>query len=109
MDQAESSRKELIISKEKWNNTLLSLRHLWREMSLLYSSGRSGKYEYLPKCAAACLIAGETLELYDGDANMLNVEWVTAIFKNLGIFTASKSEFSFCLSWESKVVENQHC
>ncbi|KAK2703995.1 hypothetical protein QYM36_017677, partial [Artemia franciscana] len=83
LNRIESRRKCLLRVKEKQNNVVLSLCHLWREISLLYSSGKSEEFEYLPQRAASCLIAGETLELYDGDANMLNVEWITAVFKSL--------------------------
>ncbi|XP_065575282.1 uncharacterized protein LOC136036875 isoform X3 [Artemia franciscana] len=79
----ESIRKEYLNAKEKRNNAHFSLRHLWREVSLLYSSGVSRNFNHIPQMAAACLVAGETLELYDGDANMLNDDWVSAIFKNL--------------------------
>ena len=80
-------------AKEKRNYALLSLRHLWREVSLFYSSGKCADLEYLPHLAASCLIAGETLELYDGDANMLNVDWIGAIFKNLSSLLPNKRIF----------------
>ena len=35
----------------------------------------------------------KTLELYDGDANMLNVEWISAIFKNLESLLPKKRVF----------------
>ncbi|KAK2703087.1 hypothetical protein QYM36_018370 [Artemia franciscana] len=92
-EQVELSRKELTVAKKKWNNAALSLRHLWREISLLYSSGNREEFEDLPKRAAFYLIAGETLELYDGDANMLNVEWISAIFKDLESLLPKKRVF----------------
>ncbi|KAK2706350.1 interferon-induced very large GTPase 1-like [Artemia franciscana] len=91
--QVELSRKELTVAKENRNNAVLSLRHLWREISLFYSSGNSGEFEDLPQRAAFYLIGGETLELYDGDANMLNVEWIAAIFKNLESLLPQKQIF----------------
>ncbi|XP_065574668.1 interferon-induced very large GTPase 1-like [Artemia franciscana] len=92
-NQKESYRKDLLAAKEKRNYALLSLRHLWREVSLFYSSGKCADLEYLPHIAASCLIAGETLELYDGDANMLNVDWIGAIFKNLSSLLPNKRIF----------------
>ncbi|KAK2705846.1 hypothetical protein QYM36_016004 [Artemia franciscana] len=91
--QEELSRKELTVAKENRNNFVLSLRHLWREISLFYSSGNSGEFEDLPQRAAFYLIGGETLEFYDGDANMLNVEWIAAIFKNLEYLLPQKRIF----------------
>ncbi|XP_065561123.1 interferon-induced very large GTPase 1-like [Artemia franciscana] len=91
--QIESKWKEYESAKQKRNYALLSLRHLWREVSLYYSAGQCGDLENLPHLAAACLIAGETLELYDGDANMLNVDWIGAIFKNLSSLLPSKRFF----------------
>ena len=58
-EQVELSRKELTVVKQKWNNAALSLRHLWREISLLYSSGNREEFEDLPKWAAFYLIAGK--------------------------------------------------
>ncbi|KAK2709411.1 hypothetical protein QYM36_013169 [Artemia franciscana] len=92
-NQKESYRKDFLAAKEKRNYALLSLRHLWREVSLFYSSGKCADLEYLPHLAASCLIAGETLELYDGDANMLNVDWIGAIFKNLSSLLPNKRIF----------------
>ncbi|XP_065574681.1 interferon-induced very large GTPase 1-like isoform X2 [Artemia franciscana] len=91
--QIESKWKEYESAKQKRNYALLSLRHLWREVSLYYSAGQCGDLENLPHLAAACLIAGETLELYDGDANMLNEDWIGAIFENLSSLLPSKRFF----------------
>ena len=77
-EQVELSRKESTVAKKKWNNAALSLCHLWREISWLYSSGNREEFEDLPKRTAFYLIAGETLEVYDGDANMLNVECISS-------------------------------
>ncbi|XP_065583796.1 interferon-induced very large GTPase 1-like [Artemia franciscana] len=92
-NEVEFNRKELLSAKEKRNYALLSLRHLWREVSLFYSAGKCGDFEHLPYLAASCLIAGETLELYDGDANMLNVDWIGAIFNNLSSLLPQKRIF----------------
>ncbi|XP_065561125.1 interferon-induced very large GTPase 1-like isoform X1 [Artemia franciscana] len=92
-NQKESYRKDLLAAKEKRNYALLSLHHLWREVSLFYSSGKYADLEYLPHLAASCLIAGETLELYDRDANILNVDWIGAIFKNLSSLLPNKRIF----------------
>ncbi|XP_065576708.1 uncharacterized protein LOC136037803 [Artemia franciscana] len=92
-DEIKYAKKELSKAIEKKDNAFLSIRHLWREASLLYSSGTNGELVHLPQMAASCLIAGETLELYDGDANMINVDWITEIFKNLTSLLPNKKIF----------------
>jgi hypothetical protein len=89
----ESFRKEYLNAKEKRNNAYFSQRHIWREVSLLYSSGVSRNFNHIPQMAAACLVAGETLELYDGDANMLNDDWVAAILENVSHILSNKRIF----------------
>ncbi|KAK2718413.1 hypothetical protein QYM36_005652 [Artemia franciscana] len=98
--QVELSRKELTVAKENRNNAVLSLCHLWREISLFYSLGTSGEFEDLPQRVAFYLIAGETLELYDGDANMLNVEWIATIFKILESLPPQKRIFALSVLGE---------
>ncbi|KAL3697375.1 hypothetical protein R1sor_011451 [Riccia sorocarpa] len=69
---------------EKLNLNNLGVEHLWRELSHLYvAEPRSRKYDNFPALAAQHLIDGLTLELMDGDAAMMNVEWVKAVMKVL--------------------------
>ena len=64
----------------------LGLEHLLRELGQVYeavqeSPMRANMYSRLPKLAAEILIDGYPLELMDGDAAHVPLEWVTAVLQ----------------------------
>ncbi|RUP50410.1 hypothetical protein BC936DRAFT_139201, partial [Jimgerdemannia flammicorona] len=69
-------------AKQSYNLTVVSLEHLWREVSHLYVA-EPNRYSLLPRLAAQHLIDGFALELMDGDAGMMNLPWIQAVLREL--------------------------
>ena len=73
-------QKELHEAKKKYNETVVSTEHIWREMSHIYASNHS-KYQSYTCLAAQHLIDGMCIELLDGDSNKINIPWIEAVLK----------------------------
>ena len=59
----------------------LNVEHLWRELSHLYteSEHKSTTIQKIPRLAAQHLLDGFPLELLDGDANMIRLDWIQIV------------------------------
>jgi hypothetical protein len=76
---------------------VLGIEHLWREFSHLYADmepeRRSPAIENIPRLAAQHLMDGFCLELLDGDSNIIRMEWIKEVLKQLGTLTEGKGIF----------------
>ena len=67
-------RKNLNEARTEFNEKVLSIEHLWRELSHLFTDVPSGKrtsaVSKVPHLAAQHLMDGFCIELLDGDSNM---------------------------------------
>ncbi len=63
----------------------LNVEHLWRELSHLYteSAHKSTTIQKIPRLAAQHLLDGFPLELLDGDANMIRLDWIQIVLSEL--------------------------
>lgn len=82
-DESFSNKQLFIAAKREYRESMLHIEHLWRELGHLFVACPR-KYNKLPKLAAQHLMDGFSLELLDGDANLINLEWVRAVFLELG-------------------------
>ncbi|CAF4930408.1 unnamed protein product, partial [Rotaria sp. Silwood1] len=64
------------------NNAIIASEHCWRELSHLYAANPK-RHCKLPKLASRFLQDGFNLELMDGDAAMINIEWIKAVLIQL--------------------------
>ncbi|CAF1110339.1 unnamed protein product, partial [Didymodactylos carnosus] len=69
-------------AKRLYASSALGIEHLWREICHLYASNPR-RYEKYPALAAQHLIDGFALELLDGDAGMLEQNWIKAVFAQI--------------------------
>lgn len=84
-------KEEMETLKKDIVNASLGLEHLFRELGQIYeaalinqeSSTYRDKLSRLPKVAAELLIDGYPLELMDGDAAHVPVQWVSAVMKEV--------------------------
>uniref|UniRef100_A0A673IYG7 Upregulator of cell proliferation n=1 Tax=Sinocyclocheilus rhinocerous TaxID=307959 RepID=A0A673IYG7_9TELE len=75
----------------KISNSSLGSEHFIREMGQLYEAAVShskheksqNQLEHLPQLCAELLLDGFPLELIDGDASSIPVEWLTSVFSEL--------------------------
>ncbi|EQC39043.1 hypothetical protein SDRG_03995 [Saprolegnia diclina VS20] len=77
------NRKAYAAALEMWSMMVTGIEHLWRELSHIFRSDPN-KYRRLPRLAAQHLLDGFPLELMDGDAAMVNITWIRAVFNQLG-------------------------
>ena len=70
------------------NESVLNIEYLWRELSHLYSStspeDRCPIIWKIPQLAAQHLADGFSIELLDGDSNMIHLEWMNEVLYELG-------------------------
>jgi hypothetical protein len=97
------TRENLHRAKTNFIDSALSIEHIWRELSHLYTSmkpeNRSLTIRSIPRLAAQHLLDGFCLELLDGDSNMIHMEWVTEVLHELGkLIGKLKRERIFVLS-----------
>jgi len=81
-----SSYNFYILNLEKINYTdlVVTMNHIWRELSLIYiACPRKPKIQDLPKLAARHLLDGFPLEMQDGETGILHSKWLTAVFEAL--------------------------
>ena len=81
-----SSYNFYILNLEKINYTdlVVTVNHIWRELSLIYiACPRKPKIQDLPKFAARHLLDGFPLEMQDGETGILHSKWLTAVFEAL--------------------------
>ncbi|XP_042610170.1 up-regulator of cell proliferation-like [Cyprinus carpio] len=75
----------------KISNSSLGTEHFIREMGQLYEAAvfhskhekSQNQLEHLPQLCAELLLDGFPLELIDGDASSIPVEWLTSVFSEL--------------------------
>ncbi|XP_064175992.1 interferon-induced very large GTPase 1-like [Anguilla rostrata] len=91
--------KELIAALDrKISSSSLGTEHFLREMGQLYESacshpkGLTSEIQRLPRLAAELLQEGFPLELVDGDASNIPLQWVTQVLKELHNLTQYKSK-----------------
>ena len=82
--KSDKLKKELEDLQEDIINSSFGLEHLFRELGQVYEAAlESGDYgenlSCLPKAAAELFIDGYPLELMDGDAAHVPLQWVTAV------------------------------
>ncbi|XP_039914651.1 interferon-induced very large GTPase 1-like isoform X1 [Hirundo rustica] len=70
------------------NDSSISLEHLLREIGQIYEAleymeTKNYNYVKLPEIAAELMVSGYPVELMDGDASYLPLQWVGAIFDSL--------------------------
>ncbi|XP_035281735.1 uncharacterized protein LOC118231724 isoform X2 [Anguilla anguilla] len=95
--QNSSENKELIAELDrKISSCSLGTEHFLREMGLLYESACSlpkfptPQIQHLPRLCAELLQEGFPLELVDGDASNIPLQWVTQVLKVLDQLTQYK-------------------
>ncbi|KAJ8268791.1 hypothetical protein COCON_G00113980 [Conger conger] len=88
--QNSPENKEVIAELDrKISNCSLGTEHFLREMGQLYESacslpeGPTSQIQLLPRLAAELLQEGFPLELVDGDASNIPLQWVTQVLKEL--------------------------
>lgn len=71
----------------------LGIEHYFREMGQIYEAfkGRSNLFSDLPNIAAEILLNGVPLELLDGDASNIPVDWVRVVLMKLHSAVGEKS------------------
>ncbi|KAL3891293.1 hypothetical protein ACJMK2_003555 [Sinanodonta woodiana] len=89
-DQKEILQKELANLQELKNKSHIGLEHFFREIGQIYEAiqtqppGRRYNIGYdLPLLAARFLLDGNSLEIFDGDAGSVPIQWVSAVFERL--------------------------
>jgi hypothetical protein len=102
-EELKSAQDELHLAKSELIDSVLNIEHLWRELSHLYTAmkpaSRSAMIKKIPRLAAQHLLDGFCLELLDGDSNMINLDWVNEVFRELKmLFGNLKRERIFVLS-----------
>ena len=88
---------ELQNARIKYNESVLSIEHLWRELSHLYTAAPA-QFRHLPKLAARHLVDGFSVELLDGDSNMVNLQWIQQVLTELGQLIDKSKQRIFVLS-----------
>ena len=86
--QEEETRKELDKLHEEWIETSFGLEHLLREIGQVYETALENneqvqQFEHLPAVAASLLTNGYPLEIMDGDAAHVPINWIQAVIKNV--------------------------
>ncbi|OQR82945.1 hypothetical protein ACHHYP_15294, partial [Achlya hypogyna] len=81
--ESEAHREAYEQALVTWSLTVTGMEHLWRELSHIFAVNPD-KHKALPQLAARHLLDGFSLELMDGDAAMVNMKWVRAVFNRLG-------------------------
>ncbi|CAF3723286.1 unnamed protein product [Rotaria sp. Silwood1] len=89
--QNKEKREAYYEAKRVYANSLITIEHLWRELSHIYVSNKT-RYANLPILAAQHLLDGFSLELLDGDAGMLEQSWFNAVFKELNTILTKKDK-----------------
>jgi hypothetical protein len=97
------AKEKLSSAKTELNDGVLNIEHLWRELSHLYTATeperRSLAIKNIPRLAAQHLLDGFCLELLDGDSNMINLDWVKEVLRELvSLIGRLKRERIFVLS-----------
>ena len=93
-EQILKCKKEMEDLHEQLINASFGLEHLQRELGQLYEAAltyldgsttrvSSDTYSFLPKVAAELLVSGYPLELMDGDAAHVPIQWVADVIKEL--------------------------
>ncbi|KAJ8336672.1 hypothetical protein SKAU_G00378920 [Synaphobranchus kaupii] len=95
--QNSSENKERIAELDrKISSCSLGTEHFLREMAQLYESacslpeGPTSKIQFLPRQCAELLQEGFPLELVDGDASNIPLQWVTQVLRELHQLTEYK-------------------
>ncbi|OCT59050.1 hypothetical protein XELAEV_180015394mg, partial [Xenopus laevis] len=97
----ETNKDELIQLGQKISDSSLGVEHFLREMGQFYESEcfmvktkqiipTSRQFTVLPKIAADLLLDGFPLELIDGDASNIPLQWVTDVLAELDNKTGGK-------------------
>ena len=102
-DQVDALKEKLKEARIDFNESVVNIEHLWRELSHLYTStapwNRSPIIWKIPRFAAQHLVDGFSIELLDGDSNLIHLEWMTEVLHELGSLIDKKNrERIFVLS-----------
>jgi len=73
------------IKKKSHEQASLHIEHIWREISHL------NNYKQLSSYAAHHLVDGFPLEIVDGDAGKINIDWVKSVLKHLSNILQEKN------------------
>ncbi|KAJ8261616.1 hypothetical protein GJAV_G00156330 [Gymnothorax javanicus] len=97
LDHKSAENQKLIAELDKKiSSCSLGTEHFLREMAQLYESacsdpkGPSSEIQHLPRLCAQLLQEGFPLELVDGDASNIPLQWVTQVLKELDHLTQYK-------------------
>ena len=91
------TNEQLKNARVKYNESVLSIEHLWRELSHMYTAAPS-QFGNLPKLAAQHLMDGFPIELLDGDSNLINLQWIQQVLIKLGEMIKKAKQRIFVLS-----------
>ena len=102
-DLVDILKEKLKKARIDFNESVVNIEHLWRELSHLYTStapwNRSPIIWKIPRLAAQHLADGFCIELLDGDSNLIHLEWMTEVLHELGSLIGKKNrERIFVLS-----------
>lgn len=95
--ELEDTKKKLQSARVQYNESVLSIEHLWRELSHMYAAAPA-EYRSVPRLAARHLIDGFPIELLDGDSNMVNLEWIQQVLIELSKMIDKPKQRIFVLS-----------
>ena len=94
-DHVDVLKEKLKQARIDLNESVVNIEHLWRELSHLYSStapeDRCPIISKIPQLAAQHLVDGFSIELLDGDSNMIHLEWMTEVLCKLGSLIGTKN------------------
>ena len=96
-DQVDVLKEKLKEARIDFNESVVNIEHVWRELSHLYISIPEEKRWPLvwnmPRLAAQHLVDGFCIELLDGDSNMIHLEWITKVLYEIALLIGVKSIF----------------
>lgn len=83
-NSSEETRSQFYRKKLEYSESVVTVNHLWREISHIYAGNpRRPRSKVLPILAAQHLLDGFPIELQDGDSGHLNERWLDAVFEAL--------------------------
>ena len=108
-NDCEQNREHLqanaILAEEELKNASFGVQHLFREVGQMYEAVHQKpardemitKIKLLPKIMAALVLAGQPLELMDGDASNVPLSWVQAVLSEITKMVPHKKIFVVCV------------
>ena len=83
-NSCEEARENFYRKKLEYSESVVTVNHLWREISHIYAGNpRRPRNRNLAVLAAQHLLDGFPIELQDGDSGHMNERWLDAVFEAL--------------------------